>query len=124
MKKLLAIALFLFAVTTASTLHAQSLTNSNWKCFFPQLGDTLTLHFRTDSSFVTNTVGDVVVRSLWKLSGDTVTLNDYDGQYACLNLPGRYLLVLADGILVFKLVEDNCEGRPGSLSEAKWTKVP
>ncbi|MDP4217831.1 MAG: hypothetical protein Q8927_16635 [Bacteroidota bacterium] len=115
---------FVFATAATSSLHAQTIANTSWKTYIEQLNDTLTLHFRQDSSFVTTGSGTVVVRSHWKVSADTVTLDDYDGEYACINMLGKYKLEITGDMLHFALIEDACEGRAGSLSNARWKKSP
>jgi hypothetical protein len=124
MRKLIILVSFLIVTMAVSKpLHAQSLANTSWKTYIEQLNDTLTIHFKQDSSFVTTGSGNVVVRSHWKLSADTVTLDDYDGEYACINMVGRYKMEITGDMLHFALIEDACEGRAGSLSNARWKKA-
>lgn len=90
MKKTMLLVFFLLFGLAGPQLHAQSLKNTNWKAYFGDpLYDTLTLHIRTDSSFVTDKSGNAVVRSVCKVSADTLSLTDYDGQYACPNATGK-----------------------------------
>ncbi|MBS1606894.1 MAG: hypothetical protein JST42_29835 [Bacteroidetes bacterium] len=103
--------------------RAQSLKNTSWRMFVDQLHDSLTIHIGTDSSFVTSSDGSVVVRSVCKLSGDTVSLTDYDGQYACLDMKGTYKIGMVSDELGFTLIDDPCEGRVGTLNNSKWRKV-
>lgn len=110
---------------SVSPLFGQTISNTSWKTYIGDpVNDTLTIHIKTDSSFVTTTGGAVVVRSLCKLSGDTLSLSDYDGQYACPNMTGRYKIALKGDELSFVLIDDPCEGRAQSLSGLKWKKVP
>jgi len=104
--------------------RAQSLKNTSWRMFIDQLHDSLTIHIGADSSFVTASDGSVVVRSLWKMSGDTLSLTDYDGQYACMDMKGSYKIGVMSDQLGFTLIDDPCEGRVGTLSNSKWRKVP
>src|SRR5882672_2815954 len=126
MMKHLTLLLILFFVGTAlSRVQAQSLTNTNWKTYVGDpVMDTLTLHIKADSSFVTATNGTVVVRSLCKVVEDTIWLADFDGQYACPNMTGKYLYTVAADVLSFTLVDDPCDGRAGTLSTNKWKKTP
>lgn len=118
---LLTIALF---PTNAQTKTA-SLQNSNWKLFIPDLNDTITLHIKTDSSYVTTTTGDAVVRSVCKVSADTLSFTDYDGQYACPNQTGRYLINLSDdtNTLTLTLIDDPCDGRVNAINKIKWVRA-
>jgi hypothetical protein len=123
MKKITLLVLVLsFAGVTS--LHAQSLSNTNWKTYIGDpLNDTITLHIKTDSSFVTGKSGEVMVRSLFKLSTDTLTLTDVDGPNACPAQAGKYKLGLTVDTLIFTLISDDCEGRAGVLNNLKWKKV-
>jgi len=124
MKKITLLAVFFFSSLVVTSLHAQSLSNTNWKAYIGDpLNDTITLHIKTDSSFVTGTDGGVKVRSLFKLSTDTLTLTDYDGPNACPGQPGKYKLSLTVDTLIFTLISDDCEGRAGVLNNLKWKKV-
>jgi hypothetical protein len=126
MMKHLFLSLILLATTAVlSRANAQSLVNTNWKAYIGDpVNDTLVLHIRTDSSFVTDHTGATVVRSVWRVSGDTLTLDDFDGAYACPNTPGKYKLAQTGGQLVFTLIDDLCDGRAGNLPAAKWMKAP
>lgn len=113
------------AIASLSQVKAQSLTNTNWKAYVGDpLYDTLTFHIKTDSSFVTGSNGSVAVRSLCKVSGDTLSLSDYDGQYACPSMTGRYTYAVTGDMLNFTLLDDPCEGRAGAITTAKWKKAP
>ena len=118
--------LFIVFLLAAGLTHAnaQSLVNTNWKTFIGgEVNDTLVLHIRTDSSYVTNGTGTVVVRSVCKISGDTLSLADYDGEYACPNMTGRYKVAQPGDLLVFTLIDDPCDGRAGALPNTKWRKA-
>ena len=104
--------------------RAQSLKNTSWRMFIDQLHDSLTIHIRSDSSFVTTSDGSVVVKSICKLSGDTLTISDYEGQYACPDMKGSYKISVTDDWLAMVLIDDPCEGRVGSLNNSKWRRVP
>jgi hypothetical protein len=123
MKKITLLVLVL-SVAGVTSLHAQSLSNTNWKTYIGDpLNDTITLHIKTDSSFVTGTDKEVKVRSLFKLATDTLTLTDVDGPNACPGQPGKYKLSLTVDTLIFTLISDDCEGRAGVLNNLKWKKV-
>jgi len=104
--------------------QAQSLKNTSWRMFVDQLHDSLTIHIGTDTSFVTAGDGSVVVRSVFKVSGDTLSLSDYEGQYACPDMKGSYKIGVDSDLLGFLLIDDPCEGRVGTLNNSKWRKVP
>jgi hypothetical protein len=128
MKKTMLLVCFLLFGLAGSHLHAQmqpqSLKNTDWKTYIGDpLYDTLTLHIRTDSSFVTDKSGNTVVRSVCKVSADTLTLTDYDGQYACPNATGKYKISITADAMLLTLIDDPCEGRGNSLNGIKWTKV-
>ena len=110
-------------MTTMTGLKAQSLQNTSWKSYFDALHDTLTLHIGKDSSFVSLSSGEVVVRSLFKAQKDTLTMSDYEGMYACPGDAGIYKVDQTGGTLNFTLVNDPCAGRSNSLPGSKWIRV-
>ena len=122
MKKLLLL-IFLFFAMSAIKLNAQSLVNTAWKGFFADpINDTLTLHFQKDTFYVTNTNGDLLVRSILKVSKDTMTVTDFDGQYMCPQSDGVYKYIIAGDNLNFVLVSDPCDGRNG-ITQIKWIRA-
>lgn len=114
----------LLSIRTYAQTQTPSLRNTNWKLFVPELNDTITLHIKTDSSFVTGATGEAVVRSVCKVSADTLSFTDYDGQYACPNATGKYKISLADDAssMTLTLIEDPCDGRANSINKAKWLR--
>lgn len=126
---LLAFFLFICLLSIHVPAHAQSdtpsLRNTNWKVFIQELNDTITIHIKTDSSFVTTTTGETVVRSTCRLSADTLFLTDYDGQYACPNVTGKYKISLSDDAnsMTLTLIDDPCDGRAGTINKLKWTRA-
>jgi hypothetical protein len=126
MKKALLFTTLLTGALISAHAQAQpSLKNTNWKIFIPDLNDTITLHIKSDSSYVTTTNGDAVVRSVCKVSADTLTFTDYDGQYACPNQTGKYKISLSDDTnnLTLTLIEDPCDGRVNAINKIKWTRA-
>jgi hypothetical protein len=103
-------------------LHAQSIKGTNWKLYIDELRDTLTLHIKGDSSFVTDGSGEVVVRSLCKISKDTITLKDIDGKYVCPDQAGVYTYAFAADTLTMTLVNDPCDNRSNSINGARWIR--
>ena len=120
--KLIILFLSFVLITHQSDLKAQSLANTNWKGFFSSpLNDTITIHFKSDSSFVTTSKDEKVVMSKLILSGDTVSFEDYDGIYACLGMQGKYKYTITNGLLNFTLVDDSCDGRQ-AITQMSWIK--
>jgi hypothetical protein len=122
MKKAALIPICLLIFATGS-VKAQSIVNTSWKMFVGgEVNDTLTLHIRTDSSYVTDGMGNVVVRSLCKLSSDTLFLNDYEGNYSCPGL-GTYKYSVNADKLTLDLISEQCQPRAENINGAKWTRV-
>lgn len=112
-------------LSTSAQTQSPSLKNTNWKLFIPDLNDSITLHIKTDSSFVTGSNGDAVVRSVCKISADTLFLTDYDGQYACPNATGKYKISFNDDAtaMTLTLIDDPCDGRANAINKAKWIRA-
>jgi hypothetical protein len=89
-----------------------------------EVNDTITLHIFSDSCMATNSAGSVMVRSLLTLSGDTITLNDYEGPYACIGMDGVYLIKMDNSHLILSMIKDLCSGRAQNIDGAKWIKAP
>lgn len=122
MKSLSFLLLLLASLSVRS--QAQSLVNTNWKTYVGDpVSDSITLHIKVDSSVVTMTNGMVVVRSHYKLSGDTLSFEDYEGQYMCPNMVGEYKFSRTESILSLMLVNDPCDGRAQAMAGTKWRKV-
>lgn len=111
-------------VLVAGRAGAQSITNTNWKLYVAEANDSFTLHIHTDSSLVTNKTGDTLVRSVCLFSGDTITLKDFGGMYACQNMDGRYKIGFKNEHLVLTLVSDPCDGRVQAINGVEWIKSP
>ncbi|HEY1871778.1 MAG TPA: hypothetical protein VGG71_12020, partial [Chitinophagaceae bacterium] len=116
---------FCFA-SIISHLNAQSINNRNWKCFFSDpFNDTLTLHIHSDSTFVTTSNGEVLLKTNCMISGDTLTLLDYPtSEHACPASKGIYKINLNGNSFTLKLIDDPCEGRGQSLDGKQWIEVP
>jgi hypothetical protein len=105
-----------------SSLRAQTIAHTVWKGYFADpLNDTIYFHFGNDTSFVSNRAGEAVARSTVKVSKDTLTITDYDGQYMCAGT-GVYTYVIKDKELKLSLVRDDCQGR-NAIADIKWIKV-
>ena len=124
MKKIiLAAGLFLLA-SAVFHLQAQSINNKNWKTYLAEpFNDTLTFHIQSDSSFVTLSNGEVLVRTNCKINGDILTLTDYStGEYSCPDVTGKYKVNLSGDSFTLTFIEDPCEGRARALDGLKWIK--
>jgi hypothetical protein len=124
MKKIILITGLFLLVSSVFHLQAQSINNKNWKAYMAEpFNDTLTLHIQSDSSFVTLSNGEVLVRSVCKITGDIITIADYStGQYSCPDMTGKYKINLSGDSLTLTLLEDPCEGRSQALNGLKWIK--
>src|SRR5215831_5757512 len=102
MKKLILFVGLLCFGTLASHLRAQSINNRNWKAFFADpFNDTLTFHIRSDTSFVSNSKGEVLLHTNCKINADTLTLLDYGtGEYTCPDMTGQYKINLANNTFI------------------------
>ena len=125
MKKIILTAGLFLLISAAFHIEAQSIINKNWKAYFAEpFNDTLTLHIRTDSSFVTLSNGEVLVQSTCKITGDILTLTDYStGQYSCPDVTGKYKINLSGDSFTLTLIEDSCEGRGQALNGVKWVRA-
>jgi hypothetical protein len=116
--------LFLFfLLASVAGVKAQSLKGTSWKLYVDELHDTLTFHIGADTSYTTDGSGEIVVRSLCKISKDTLTLHDIDGKYVCPDGTGVYTYVfLADG-LTLNMVSDPCDNRSNAINGVKWVRA-
>jgi hypothetical protein len=125
MKKIILITGLFLLASSVFHLQAQSINNKNWKAYLAEpFNDTLTLHIQSDSSFVTLSNGEVLVRSACKITGDIITITDYStGQYSCPDVTAKYKINLNGDSLTLALIEDSCEGRAQALNGLKWIKA-
>jgi len=125
MKKFLLFTVIIFFAAIPSHLLAQSINNKNWKAYLDApINDSVTFHVHSDSSFVTNSNGDVVIRVHCTISGDTLTIVNQDPeQHGCPDQRGKYKINLKDDDLVFTLIEDACEGRSQAIHNVKWKEA-
>jgi hypothetical protein len=94
--------------------HAQSLSNTSWRTYYPPLNDTVTLVFRGDTVSIRTTTGAPVLKSVFKQpSGNLIP-----------DMMGSYHINLGGGYLTFTMDEDPCDGRGGSLIGKKWIRIP
>ena len=126
MKKIILFAGLFLLASVAVRLQAQSINNKNWKTWLGEpIFDTLTFHIQSDSSFVTRSNGEVLVQTICKITGDTLTLTDYStGQFSCPDATGKYKINLTGDSFILTLIEDPCEGRGPTLNGLKWVRAP
>jgi len=125
MKKMILLAGVFCLASIASKVCAQSINNRDWKAYFADpINDTLMLHIHSDSSFVTNSKGEVMLRTNCILTKDTLTLADYsEGEHSCPDAKGKYKVALNGKSFTLSLIDDPCEGRARALDGVKWTEV-
>jgi hypothetical protein len=80
------------------------------------------MHMGVDTSFSTSSSGDLIVRSNYKVVGDTIKLKDIDGQYPCMEGEGVYRYIIDGDSMTFSLITDPCENRSEALKECKFIK--
>jgi len=122
MKKSILLFSFVFFVSALSHLHAQSINNKNWKAYLDTpINDTVIFHIQSDSSFVTNSNGDVVIRIHCTITGDTlIIVNQEADEHGCLGQQGKYKINFTGDNFTLALIEDPCEGRGHALQNVKW----
>src|ERR1051326_2950668 len=88
----------LFCFVLGSHLHAQSINNRNWKAYIGDpINDTANFHIHSDSSFITNSKGEIVVHNHCKITGDTLTVEDYGSEeQGCRDIKGKYKINLTE----------------------------
>lgn len=124
MKKIILLTgIVLFA--SASCLHAQSIDNKNWKAYLDApINDTVTFHIQSDSSYVTNSNGDVVIRMRCFIAADTLTIiNQEADEHGCPDQKGKYKINFKGKSFVLTAIEDACEGRAHALQSVEWNLV-
>lgn len=125
MKKMIVFAGLFCLALTVSQIHAQSINNRNWMApFGDPINDTLTFHVNSDSSFVTNSHGDVIIRTSCSINHDTLTIEDQgSGEHECPNAKGVYKISLSGNTMSLTTISDDCDGRAQALNGVKWTEA-
>jgi len=125
MQKTILFAGLFFLASAFSSINAQSIDNKSWKTYISDpINDTVTFHIHSDSSFVTNRQGEVMVRNHCKVSGDTLTILDYGNEeMGCPDMKGVYKINLSGNSFTLILIEDPCDGRSQALKDKKWTQT-
>ena len=122
MKKVL---LFAGLICFCSVLcHAQSIDNRNWKAYLEApINDTVTFHVHSDSSFVTNSNGEVVIRLNCTINSDTLTIVNQDGaETGCPDQKGKYKIDLKENSFKLSRIEDACDGRAQAITGVIWSE--
>jgi len=120
------IILFVCVVMLAlqNTSNAQTIQNTVWKSYFADpINDTATLSIANDSITISNSHGMTVVKSIFHINADTITINDVEGAIKCSpDENGVYHYTLSADKLGLHLISDPCDGRANSISDREWMK--
>jgi len=125
MKKLiLSTAIFCLA-SSVCELRAQSITNKSWTTFIgAPINDSAILHIYQDSSFITNTKGQVMVHFRTKITSDTITISDYGAEeQGCTDVVGNYKINLSADSFTLTMIKDECDGRSEALTHKTWRQA-
>ena len=123
MKKVVIFAGLFFCSLVSVHVHGQSINNKDWKSFMADpINDTLVFHIHSDSSYVTNSKGETILRTNCIISGDTLTLSDYQtSEHACPDM-GKYKINLKGKSFTLSVINDPCEGRSQALDGVSWAE--
>jgi hypothetical protein len=116
----------LFCVTsTMCQLRAQSINNKSWKTYIDApINDTAIFHIHQDSSFISNIRDEVMVRHHCRITGNTLTIEDFStDQQGCPGVRGRYKINFTGDSFTLTLLDDPCAGRSQALAGRKWIEV-
>ena len=122
MKKSILITGFICVASLVS--QSQSIDNKNWKANLPApINDTVTFHLNSDSSFIANGEGQVVIRMSCAVNGNTLTMvNQNPGEHGCPDQKGTYTINFKGNDFTLSVVSDPCEGRAHALAGVIWTE--
>lgn len=126
MQKIPLFAALLMFIATVNNVNGQStIDNKDWKTFLGgNINDTITFHIRSDSSYVTDSRGDVKVRVHCSFSADTLTVVDYGTEEMnCSGREGKYKINITVNSFSLRLISDDCDRRSQALDGTKWTEV-
>ena len=121
---ILSVAIFCLGGTICK-LQAQSITNKCWKSYIgAPINDTAFFYIYRDSSIITNSKGDVMVRQHCTINGDTLTILDFGTEeQGCTDIKGMYQINFADDGFNLSLINDPCEGRSQAFTGRKWMEA-
>lgn len=125
MQKLILLAVLFCLASTGYQLQAQSISNKSWKTYIDSpINDTAFFNIYEDSSSITNAQGQVMVRHRCKITGDTLTIEDFGfEEQGCSGVKGSYKINLAANAFTLALINDECAGRAQALVGRKWIEV-
>src|SRR5436190_5807148 len=118
MQKIILFITLIFLAPAVSKISAQSIENRSWKSYISDpVNDTATFHIFPDSSYLTNSKGEVKVRFHSHITSNTLTLVDYGTEETgCPDMKGIYKIELNGNILALTPIDDRCEGRSFALT--------
>ena len=124
MKKILVLTLSICLVSILPRTYGQSIDKKTWKAYLDApINDTVSLHLNSDSSFMTNSSGQIVIRVSCTIAGDTITIvNQEADEHGCPGQKGIYTINFNDKGFTLTLVNDACEGRAHALAGVTWTE--
>jgi len=123
MKKIIFLTAFLLFIGLSRS-QSQSLQNTHWKSLFAApINDTAIFNFAKDTSNMTSSKGVEIVRSIFHVTNDTLTIKDIGGEIACGDEPGIYTYTITKTTLKLMVVTDPCDGRANSLSGRIWART-
>ena len=113
-----------FCLAFTGQLRAQSIDNKSWKTYIDApINDTAIFNIYHDSSSITNTHGQVMVRHHCQIAGDTLTIIDFGPEeQGCAGIKGSYRVNLSGNSFTLAVINDPCEGRSQALAR-KWVAV-
>jgi len=102
--------------------QSQSIDNRNWKAYLTApINDTVTFHLNSNSSFITNSNGEVVIRLSCIITADTLTMVNQDpNEHGCPDQKGVYAINFKENGFTLDLINDACEGRAHALTGVTW----
>jgi len=125
MQKLILVAALFCFTSTMCKIRAQSVNNKSWKTYIDApINDTAIFNIHSDSSFISNTAGQVMVRHRCQVTGDTLTIEDFTtDQQGCPGIKGTYKITCSGESFTLTLISDPCDGRSHALSNRKWIEA-
>lgn len=108
--------LILVAFTFSFSVKAQ-LAGKKFELKMEQMG-TFYIDFQETAFFLTNPMGQVAVKGTYKTENGIILLTDKEGPMACQEKNvGKYRFTCQNKELKMELIEDNCTGRPGMMTQ-------
>jgi imidazolonepropionase-like amidohydrolase len=76
--------------------------------------------FTADGRYTVKGGETIVIFGRYQLAGDTLTIQDEGGPYACAGPAGRYLWQRDAAGMTLRLLSDSCQGRAAPLTTGAW----